>query len=312
MFSKEDEIVLFYLKEADGDVISSSKIVVKKLKITDFFQLHKYDIIHSHLFRADILNAFFSVFFRKVTISTIHSNILQDLSSYYNNKIKVRLFAKLWMFALNRLTVRVAVSNSLAKSYRTILKPCEYICNGISLERNYNSEKKIAKVPTRLGILSRLHPGKGIEDVFKLVEKNKEINIIIYGDGLLADKCKVYNEKYENFIYYGYSHDISSAFSNMDIFLMPSRHEGFGMTVLEALIHQVPVICYDLPIFREILGDGAYFYKNIDELHQRILFYQANYESIIDEQMTRLQFFDVEEMIRKYKQVYVQKKKDIK
>jgi glycosyltransferase involved in cell wall biosynthesis len=35
----------------------------------------------------------------------------------------------------------------------------------------------------------------------------------------------------------------------------PSRHEGFGLTVLEALAAGTPVICSDLPVLREIGGD---------------------------------------------------------
>lgn len=36
-----------------------------------------------------------------------------------------------------------------------------------------------------------------------------------------------------------------------------SRHEGFGLTVLEALNAGTPVICTDLPVLRELAGAGA-------------------------------------------------------
>lgn len=38
-----------------------------------------------------------------------------------------------------------------------------------------------------------------------------------------------------------------------------SRFEGFGMPVLEALAHGAPVVCADIPPFREIAGDAALF-----------------------------------------------------
>ncbi len=37
--------------------------------------------------------------------------------------------------------------------------------------------------------------------------------------------------------------------------LMPSRAEGFGLPLIEALQLGVPVIASDLPVFREIAGD---------------------------------------------------------
>lgn len=41
--------------------------------------------------------------------------------------------------------------------------------------------------------------------------------------------------------------------------LFPSHAEGFGLPALEAAQMGVPVICSDLPVFHEILGDTAIF-----------------------------------------------------
>lgn len=41
--------------------------------------------------------------------------------------------------------------------------------------------------------------------------------------------------------------------------LFPSRAEGFGLPALEAAQMGVPVICSNLPVFHEILGDAAIF-----------------------------------------------------
>jgi glycosyltransferase involved in cell wall biosynthesis len=44
----------------------------------------------------------------------------------------------------------------------------------------------------------------------------------------------------------------------------PSRHEGFGLTVLEALTAGTPVICTDLPVLREVAGDAASYVPSGD------------------------------------------------
>jgi glycosyltransferase involved in cell wall biosynthesis len=41
------------------------------------------------------------------------------------------------------------------------------------------------------------------------------------------------------------------------VFAFPSRHEGFGYPVLEAMTQGTPVVCSDLPVLRELVGDTA-------------------------------------------------------
>jgi glycosyltransferase involved in cell wall biosynthesis len=39
------------------------------------------------------------------------------------------------------------------------------------------------------------------------------------------------------------------------VFLFPSRFEGWGLAVGEALGAGLPVVCYDIPALREVFGD---------------------------------------------------------
>ncbi|CAN5579200.1 hypothetical protein BH23CHL8_BH23CHL8_01250 [soil metagenome] len=42
-----------------------------------------------------------------------------------------------------------------------------------------------------------------------------------------------------------------------DALFLPSRDEGFGLPILEAALHRLPIICTDLPVLRELAGDAA-------------------------------------------------------
>jgi glycosyltransferase involved in cell wall biosynthesis len=48
-------------------------------------------------------------------------------------------------------------------------------------------------------------------------------------------------------------------FAGADVFAFPSRHEGFGIPVLEAMAQGTAVVCGDIPALREVGGDAARF-----------------------------------------------------
>ena len=51
-----------------------------------------------------------------------------------------------------------------------------------------------------------------------------------------------------------------------DVFVQPSRSEGFGLTVAEAVASKLPIIVSNLPEPMEIIGNGKYgmYLKNED------------------------------------------------
>lgn len=53
--------------------------------------------------------------------------------------------------------------------------------------------------------------------------------------------------------------DIRDLLLAADAALLPSLEEGFGLPVLEALALRVPLVCSDIPAFREAAGDAALF-----------------------------------------------------
>jgi glycosyltransferase involved in cell wall biosynthesis len=51
--------------------------------------------------------------------------------------------------------------------------------------------------------------------------------------------------------------DLRSVVAGASALVLPSRDEGFGLPVLEALACDVPVVCSDLPALREVSGGHA-------------------------------------------------------
>jgi glycosyltransferase involved in cell wall biosynthesis len=49
-----------------------------------------------------------------------------------------------------------------------------------------------------------------------------------------------------------------------DALFLPSLDEGFGLPILEAAVHRLPIICAELATLRELAGDAA-TYVSIDD-----------------------------------------------
>jgi glycosyltransferase involved in cell wall biosynthesis len=55
--------------------------------------------------------------------------------------------------------------------------------------------------------------------------------------------------------------DVASLYRIADALFFPSRTEGFGLPLLEAMLHRLPVICSDIPPHREVAGNAARYFS---------------------------------------------------
>jgi len=51
--------------------------------------------------------------------------------------------------------------------------------------------------------------------------------------------------------------ELVALYSGADLVVLPSRHEGFGLPILEAMTQGTAVLCSDIPVLREVGGDAA-------------------------------------------------------
>lgn len=106
--------------------------------------------------------------------------------------------------------------------------------------------------------VARLEKQKGIDDAVnvckKLVNSGFNIRWFVIGEGserknlekLISDF-----ELKENFILLGSNKNPYKFMNFSDIYVQPSRYEGYGITVAEAKVIRKPIVASDIPEFRE-------------------------------------------------------------
>ncbi|MDH4358881.1 MAG: glycosyltransferase [Candidatus Berkelbacteria bacterium] len=109
------------------------------------------------------------------------------------------------------------------------------------------------------------HQRKNIKVLFESlreINKSGEYLLVRVGEsknGDLIEKLgmggsvKYFNNVQEEILGYLYS--------AADLLVFPSLCEGFGMPIIEAFASGLPVACSDIPVFREIAGGAALFFK---------------------------------------------------
>ncbi len=131
----------------------------------------------------------------------------------------------------------------------------------------------------RIVTVARLVEQKGIDraiDVCKmLVEHGYDVKWYVVGGGPEEEKLKkkiVENSLQERLILVGAQKNPYHWIKNCDLYVQPSRFEGFGITVCEAKALAKPILTSDIPEFREQIIDGwnGYLAKDEEMMYNRI------------------------------------------
>lgn len=88
--------------------------------------------------------------------------------------------------------------------------------------------------------------------------KYNDFKLVIAGYKGLVSLCNNYSKQ---IILLGYVSDeeIIALYKNALFFVFPSLEEGFGLPIIEAQFLKCPILCSDIPVFREVAGVGAEF-----------------------------------------------------
>ncbi|MDR0912505.1 MAG: glycosyltransferase family 4 protein [Methanobrevibacter sp.] len=263
-------------------------IIFATISLIKTVKKYNVDIIHGHfLFPAGlvaILGGFFTK--RKVYLTAHGSDILIQYKKH-------KLLRPVIKFILKHADEILAVSNDLKEEIIKINVPnieskTHLYLNTVDIDKfkeyNKKQDKKSninSKIESNIesNIKSNIFKEFNIsnnqptiifvgnlvkvKNLFNLLKAKKlmknDANLLIVGDGQLSTKLKEFTSKnnIKNVIFTGSRNDVDKILPMIDLLVLPSISESFGLVILEALACGKPVIGSNIGGIREIITEDV-------------------------------------------------------
>ena len=283
LVDKVDLIDVYYFDESPTTLHFDCNVFhISKKDIIDF---DKYDIIHSHMLRPDIYLYRNRKKIKKAKIiSTLHQDTFINLGHQYNRLLAFSV-SHFWCYVQSHFDGVISISDQIKDKYNPLLSnKITTIYNGCSVSENPVEEDENVQLIKQckekeykiLGSYAYITKGKGLSQVIDALVQLPYYAYIIFGKGpyLEALKQQVSRLKLEErvvFLPYVKTPDVYLKY--MDIYMMPSYSEGFGLAMVEAAKAKKSIVCSNLPSFHEIFMENeATFFElnNVNSLVESI------------------------------------------
>ena len=223
------------------------------------------DIIHSHLFMADLLTRLARGIKGTMLITTLHS-----VDPWWFQRRRLRSRLKTWLdrFLAHYCDVRFfAVSQGVKDAAQKALgiqdEKVRVVYNGIEI----GAFKVRAEIQSHCGPViiqvGRFYKEKGhvvaVEGFSILKKTYPDAKLLFVGDGPLRPKIEEMVKCFRlerDVTFLGTRADVPELLAESDIFWMPSEYEGLGIACIEAMASGLPVVATDVPGIREVVLDG--------------------------------------------------------
>ena len=274
-------------------------------------------VFHAHLPRAEILCA---IALRKKSFIVTRHN-----TEAFFPKGPSMLSRRLSRFVLRRAFACISISNAVSD----FLKMKKEIPSGVrhhviyyglkDLDPLYLKRFPAQKRHIRIGTIARLVPQKNLPlaiHAIKLLNVDSSIvfSLDILGKGPLLKQLEalVKSLGLQNLVsFQGITEDIENFYDSLDLFVLTSNYEGFGLVLLEAMTFGVPILSRNVSAIPEVLGEkhpgllNSNYPSDLAERIRQIVFNAQKWEECLKFQSVRLKKFSIEVSHNSYQSIYL-------
>jgi glycosyltransferase involved in cell wall biosynthesis len=213
------------------------------------------DLFHAHYaLPQGLLGVLLKKIKQKPLVLTVHGS---DITVLTKNMFTKRLVK----YVLNACDRIIAVSEFLKKEIMKLGIDGEKISvirGGAGLKKGKGEFHLEGKIVTFVGALVKQ---KGVDILIKAFEEVKsevkEAKLVIVGEGKEMKKLETMAERIGDVHFLGYKDELNSILEKSMVLVLPSREEGLGLILLEAMSMGVPVIATKTGGIPEIINEGG-------------------------------------------------------
>jgi len=326
IMSLQDKVTfeVFYFDEGEELDLNCK---CNKISFYNKLDFAEFDLVHSHMLRPDLYCAFHKKNIKPPVISTLHQYIESSIS-YSHNKLISFFISNLWKLAIKRFEKIVCINPHMSDFYTKAFKSkVTFIYNGVQQVKigDVNSQDAATiqsiKKENYIVVITivRLMYEKGIDQVIKALSLNPKLFYIVIGEGVelnniieLAAKLNVSNR----LLLMGYKPNATSYLQFADVYIHPSRSEGFGLALVEAASCKLPLVCSSITTFKYMftVQEAVFFeLEHIASIENAIMQAYQNKVILGDNAYHKfLAKYSLTELGSKYLQVYSEVKQNNK